>query len=167
MASLENCEKLFDPSRNFYVYRHELLSVQSPCVPFLGKFKGLKQIVGVITGIVGVYLTDLVYINEGRKDFISPKVDKDKPLPPPTGPLINFAKRQKAAETIREIKSWQANPYNLIKVAPVQTFLEETLSTCTNVAEMSELFWLRSLDLEPREGDEERMNRLLQESGFL
>jgi son of sevenless len=49
MASLENCEKIFDPSRNFYVYRHELLSVQSPCVPFLGKFKSLKQTVGVIT----------------------------------------------------------------------------------------------------------------------
>ena len=39
--------------------------------------------------------------------------------------------------------------------------------SCTNVDEMNEQFWSRSLELEPRERDDERMARLLQESGFL
>jgi son of sevenless-like protein len=118
-----------------------------------------------------MYLTTLIYIHEGSKDILpppeAPRSGNDQPLPPPTGPLINFAKRQKAAETIREIKSWQSKPYNLTPVPTLHTFIEESLSQCNKVDEMSEQFWTRSLELEPRERDDERMARLLQESGFL
>lgn len=154
MSSLEGSEKLFDSNKNFNNYRQELANIEAPCVPFLG-----------------VYLTTLIYIHEGSKDILPPpdppRIVNDQLLPPPTGPLINFAKRQKAAETIREIKSWQSKPYNLTRVNALQAFIEESLAQCNKVDEMSEQFWARSLELEPRERDDEKMARLLQESGFL
>jgi son of sevenless-like protein len=86
-------------------------------------------------------------------------------LPPSTGPLINFAKWQKLAKTIREIKTWQSKRYNLLPVAILQDFIEESLDQCNTVDEIGEQFWTRSLELEPRE--REQMAYLLQESGFL
>ncbi len=83
------------------------------------------------------------------------------------GNLINFGKRQKAAEVIREIKHWQSKPYNLNPLPNVQAFIEESLNEFNDSQDWSDIFWNKSLEREPREREDERMARLLQESGFL
>ncbi|KAH7336924.1 ras guanine nucleotide exchange factor domain-containing protein, partial [Rhizoctonia solani] len=132
---LDDVEATLDSGRNFTAYKQRLKTVDAPCVPFLG-----------------VYLTVLTFIQDGNKDFISKEQG-----------IINFGKRRKAAEVIREIQSYQAKQYNLSVVDQVQTFIEQSLA---NIEEKAD-YWETSMSLEPRERDDEKMTRMLQESGFL
>lgn len=100
---------------------------------------------------LGVYLTVLTFIQDGSKDIL-----KD-------GGLINFQKRQKTADVIQEITKFQGQPYNLTKIQTIRTFIEESLANLDNAPD----FWQLSLEREPREREDEKMARLLQESGFL
>jgi len=135
IAQLDDVEKTLDSGKNFTGYRRLLATVNPPCVPFLG-----------------VYLTVLTFIQDGNKDLLVKE-----------GNLINFNKRQKAAEVIREIKKYQQKPYNLSEIPSIQDFLEASLSSVENAPD----FWEISMALEPREREDEKMARLLQESGFL
>ena len=103
---------------------------------------------------VGVYLTTLTFINDGAEDKLA-------------GKMINFRKRQKAAEVIQDIKRWQAKPYNFQTVASVLTYLEESFQSYQDGIDYGDQFWNLSLEREPREREDEKMARLLQESGFL
>lgn len=103
---------------------------------------------------VGVYLSTLTFIQDGSKDILP-------------GNLINFSKRQKAAEVIREIKHWQSKPFSLHPLPQVQAFIEDRLNSFHDSTDWSEAFWNKSLECEPREREDEKMARLLQESGFL
>ncbi|KAG8862412.1 hypothetical protein FRB96_001482 [Tulasnella sp. 330] len=134
-AQLDDVEKTLDSGKNFTGYRQLLATVNPPCIPFLG-----------------VYLTVLTFIQDGNKDVLVKE-----------GNLINFNKRQKAAEVIREIKKYQSKPYNLLEIPSIQTFLESSLAALENAPD----FWEISMQLEPREREDEKMARLLQESGFL
>ena len=78
-----------------------------------------------------MYLTDLVFIEEGNKDMIQNN-------------LINFDKRRKIALVIREIQQYQQTPYCLKAIPEIQAIL---LSP-DNVSE-DDLYKL-SLELEPR-----------------
>jgi son of sevenless-like protein len=49
----------------------------------------------------------------------------------------------------------------------VQQYIEESLATYNDSKTQSDHFWELSLDREPREREDEKMARLLQESGFL
>ncbi|KAG8725838.1 hypothetical protein FRC12_023988, partial [Ceratobasidium sp. 428] len=99
-----------------------------------------------------VYLTVLTFIQDGNKDWLSKEEG-----------IINFGKRQKTAEVIREIQGYQAKQYNLTPVDQIQTFIEQSLGLIDEKAD----YWDRSLEVEPRERDDEKMTRMLQESGFL
>ncbi|KAG9035607.1 hypothetical protein FRB95_011013 [Tulasnella sp. JGI-2019a] len=134
-AQLDDVENTLDSGKNFTGYRQILASVNPPCIPFLG-----------------VYLTVLTFIQDGNKDLLVKE-----------GNLINFGKRQKAAEVIREIKKYQSKPYNLFEIPTIQNFLETSLGALENAPD----FWEISMRLEPREREDEKMARLLQESGFL
>ena len=79
------------------------------------------------------------------------------------GGLINFMKRSKASAIITEIKKYQSSPYNFILVEVIRSFLGDAL----RVNRMQDFYWELSLHREPRERDDEKMARLLQESGFL
>jgi len=81
--------------------------------------------------------------------------------------LVNFRKRQKAAEVIEDIKRWQLAPYPFIVVPSVASFIEDSLRPFDDGRDLSDYFWNLSLDREPREREDEKMARLLQESGFL
>jgi len=81
--------------------------------------------------------------------------------------LVNFRKRQKAAEVIEDIKRWQLTPYSLNVVPSVASFIEDSLRPFDDGRDLSDYFWNLSLDREPREREDEKMARLLQESGFL
>ncbi|KAG8688611.1 hypothetical protein FRC08_011346 [Ceratobasidium sp. 394] len=132
---LDDVESTLDSGKNFTGYKQRLKQVDTPCVPFLG-----------------VYLTVLTFIQDGNKDFIS-KEDG----------IINFGKRQKTAEVIREIQGYQSKHYNLTPVDPIQTFIEQSLASIDEKAD----YWDRSMEIEPREREDEKMTRMLQESGFL
>lgn len=137
MAQLAACEATIDSNKNFNNYRNILASITPPCVPF-----------------IGTYLTTLTFINDGAGDTVS-------------GDMVNFRKRQKAAEVILDIKRWQAMPYNLTLVAVIIAWLEESFEKYQDGKDYGDQFWNLSLEREPREREDEKMARLLQESGFL
>jgi son of sevenless-like protein len=137
-SQLEVCEYMMDSGKNFNNYRQTLTKVSPPCVPFFG-----------------VYLTQLTFIQDGNPDNIE-------------GDLINFSKRHKAAEVINDIKRWQARHYNLQPVPSLLGFIEDCLNQYTGSEQsLTDEFWHLSLEREPREREDEKMARLLQESGFL
>ncbi|KAF9178195.1 hypothetical protein BGZ51_008030, partial [Haplosporangium sp. Z 767] len=118
MNSLALLQALTSSAKNWADYRAELHSVNPPCVPF-----------------VGVYLTDLVMIQDGNPDFLR-KTDNH----------INFYKRVSTAEVIREIQQYQSVPYCLTTVPEIQAFIRRGLDNTKSVAELYDM----SLALEPR-----------------
>ncbi|KAJ7601115.1 ras guanine nucleotide exchange factor domain-containing protein [Mycena floridula] len=137
MAQFGACEMTIDSNRNFNKYRSLMATVNPPCVPF-----------------IGVFLSTLQFIQDGNPDNLA-------------GGLVNFKKRQMASEVIIDIKRWQAQSFNFVSIANVQQYIEESLSQYNDSKATSEHFWQLSLDREPREREDEKMARLLQESGFL
>ncbi|KAG0315205.1 hypothetical protein BGZ99_007613, partial [Dissophora globulifera] len=105
-------------ARNWADYRQELHSANPPCVPF-----------------VGVYLTDLVMIQDGNPDVIKGSEHH-----------INFYKRVSTAEVIREIQQYQSVPYCLTSVREIQAFIRRGMDHARDVPELYEM----SLELEPR-----------------
>jgi len=110
----EQLDVVMSHQGNYDKYRKMLHHLDPPCVPFLG-----------------VYLTDLVFIEEGNKDVIN-------------GDLINFDKRRKIALVIREIQQYQQTPYCLKTIPEIQA----ALLAPENATE-DDLYKL-SLELEPR-----------------
>ncbi|KAI9335569.1 ras guanine nucleotide exchange factor domain-containing protein [Pilaira anomala] len=132
---LQQIRKLMGANRNFTEYRAIIHSINPPCIPFLG-----------------IYLQDLTFIEDGNANEL--KKSKD---------LINFAKRAKTAEVIREIQQYQSSLYQLKPVADLQEFIKSNLKSTRD----EEQLYKESLKLEPREREDEKITRLLQESGFL
>jgi son of sevenless-like protein len=109
---------------------------------------------GYLFSSTGVFLTTLTFIQDGSKDTLP-------------GNLVNFRKRQKASEVIQNIQRWQTFPHNFNPISSVQTYLEESLAKFNEQVDVGDFFWNLSLEREPREREDEKMARLLQESGFL
>ncbi|KAF9183829.1 hypothetical protein BGZ51_003739 [Haplosporangium sp. Z 767] len=135
MTSFMDLQTLMGVAKNWADYREELHSVNPPCVPF-----------------VGMYLTDLVMIQDGNQDFLKK-----------SNHLINFYKRVKTAEVIREIQQYQSVPYCLTSVPEIQAFIRRGLDNTKSVADLYDM----SLALEPRERGDEKIARMLTESGML
>jgi son of sevenless-like protein len=72
-----------------------------------------------------------------------------------------------ASEVINDIKRWQAQPFNFQPLPSVLAYINDSLNQFTDTRASSEHFWALSLEREPREREDEKMARLLQESGFL
>lgn len=132
---VDGLHKVMNPVKNFIQYRETLHSVNPPCVPFLG-----------------VYLTDLTFIEDGNTNFLKSN-----------NQLINFSKQTKTAEVIREIQQYQNQPYNLQPVKEISDYILTYLSDTLDESTLYEM----SLILEPREREDEVIARKLQESGFL
>lgn len=118
MNSFEELQGLMSVNKNWAEYRDILHSVNPPCVPF-----------------VGMYLTDLVMIQDGNQDFLKK-----------SGHLINFYKRVKTAEVIRDIQQYQSVPYCLTAVPEIQVFIRRGMECTKPVNELYDM----SLALEPR-----------------
>ncbi|AEO68966.1 534c7d71-9a7e-4081-a468-76549fb1a145 [Thermothielavioides terrestris] len=133
-ATLETMRKLMASTKNFGEYRETLHAANPPCIPFFG-----------------VYLTDLTFIEDGIPSVIK-KTN-----------LINFAKRAKTAEVIRDIQQYQNVVYSLQPVPELQDYILSNMQAAGDVHEMYD----KSLQIEPREREDEKIVRVLAESGFL
>lgn len=166
MVSLGVLNNIMRPDKNYKEYRDVLRKAAPPCVPFLGEFHEPEPVLpnpfsptrtDPLLSHVGVYLTDWTFIGDGNPDML-----REKPH------QINFHKRQKASELILMIKLHQATTYNLSAVPPLATFLTEQLfPRNADLANDDQRLYEVSLQREPRERDDERIARLLGESGFL
>lgn len=132
--ALEQMRSLIASTKNFSRYREALHAANPPCIPFLG-----------------VYLTDLTFIEDGIASVVK------------NTELINFTKRTKTAEVIRDIQQYQNVPYTLTEVPELRDWILDNMRAASDVHEM----YNKSLQIEPREREEEKIARLLSESGFL
>ncbi|KAF1943770.1 ras GEF [Clathrospora elynae] len=126
MTTLESMRKLMGSTKNFAEYRDTLHRANPPCIPFFG-----------------VYLTDLTFIEDGIPSLVK------------RTNLINFAKRAKTAEVIRDIQQYQNVPYPLQPVPELQDYILTNMQSAGDVHEMYEM----SLTVEPREREDEKIAR--------
>lgn len=131
---LEELKELMTYRKNFGDYRAAIKAAKPPCVPFLG-----------------LYLTDLTFIEDGNKDLLA------------NSEFINFDKRMKTAKVILEIKHFQKQPYQFQAVPQIVDFL-------TNIGQYEkdeEEFYEISQAVEKKETESEVLTRVLSTSGFL
>eukprot|EP01097_Dermamoeba_algensis_P010637 TRINITY_DN7938_c0_g1_i1.p1 TRINITY_DN7938_c0_g1~~TRINITY_DN7938_c0_g1_i1.p1 ORF type:complete len:149 (+),score=34.21 TRINITY_DN7938_c0_g1_i1:91-537(+) len=117
MASLISVEKMMNSEGNYRSYRKTLKAAKVPVIPYLG-----------------VYLTDLTFIDDGNPD----KVNN----------LINFKKRELTHRLLQEIQLYQQTGFDFPPIEPLNTFLAECPTSMTE-AELYDL----SLILEPRNSE--------------
>ena len=67
--------------------------------------------------------------------------------------LINFSKRMKTAEVIRDLQQYQTVQYPFHKVPELQTWLDNELANSSEIQELYDL----STQVEPREREDEKM----------
>ncbi|KAL0077687.1 ras guanine nucleotide exchange factor domain-containing protein, partial [Phycomyces blakesleeanus] len=132
--TLASIRRLMGANRNFTEYRDIIHHANPPCIPFLG-----------------IYLQDLTFIEDGNSNYLK-KSDN----------MINFSKRMKTAEVIRELQQHQSTPYLLQAVPDIQEFITTHLQSSRD----EETLYNLSLALEPRERDEDTIVRRLKESGM-
>ncbi|KAI8873588.1 ras GEF [Ramicandelaber brevisporus] len=101
---------------------------------------------------LGIHLSDITFTDEGNQNMISGREG-----------LINITKRSILSESIRDVLQYQNTPYRFNEVKEIQDYVATCLD---NVDEMQDLY-TRSLELEPREAEDAKIQRLLRESGFL
>ncbi|XP_052565795.1 ras-specific guanine nucleotide-releasing factor 2-like isoform X2 [Culex pipiens pallens] len=99
----------------FRVMREALHRCDPPCIPYLG-----------------MYLTDLSFIEEGTPDFTPDR-------------LLNFSKMRMIAHVIREIRHFQQTPYKIDHIPKVTSYLLDT----SLLLDDDELYQ-KSLQIEPR-----------------
>lgn len=136
--------RLMASTKNFGEYREALHAANPPCIPFFGRcfiFRSLDDFADTLA--VGVYLTDLTFIEDGIPSIIK-KTN-----------LINFAKRAKTAEVIRDIQQYQNAPYSLQPVPDLQDYILSNMQAAGDVHEMYD----KSLAIEPREREDEKIVR--------
>ena len=98
-----------------------------------------------------MYLTDLTFIEDGIPSVIKKSA------------LINFAKRAKTAEVIRDIQQYQNVPYPLQPVPELQEYILSNMQAAGDVHEMYD----KSLAVEPREREDEKIVRYVNERTWI
>ncbi|KZZ95782.1 cell division control protein Cdc25 [Ascosphaera apis ARSEF 7405] len=137
MAMLERMRTLMQTTKNFALYRQTIHNVNLPCIPFLG-----------------IYLTDLIFTEDG----IPSKT-------PENASHINFSKWRKTAAVIQEIQQFQNGTYQFQPVPELQEWILQQMHNAQDCS--TKAAYDRSLEIEPREREDEKITRLLSESGFL
>jgi len=89
-----------------------------------------------------VYLSDLTFIEDGNPNMLR---NNEK--------LINFSKRMKTAEVIRDLQQYQTVPYPFVRVNELQMWLDNELANSSEIQELYDL----STQVEPREREDEKM----------
>ena len=124
-ASIDNLRSITDHQRNYAVYRAKVKETVAPCLPFLG-----------------LYLTDLTFIDEGNPN--------NRPSKSSDRQLINFDKHMKTARVVNELQRLQV-PY---KLQPVPELIDWITNSClrmrTASSDLSTALWRQSLVIEPK-----------------
>lgn len=110
------CERLMSNEGSYKTYRGALFQARPPCLPYLG-----------------VYLTDLTFIEDGNPDYVNE--------------LINFSKRSLIYTVIAKIQQFQLLPYNFYPIHQIWEYIKRFPSM-----EEAELY-STSLKIEPRKAD--------------
>jgi len=110
---LEEMEILTNMENSYKTYRNALKTIEPPCIPYMG-----------------VYLSDLTFIDEGNPAML--------------GNLINFQLHQMVYKIIAEIKTFQQMGYNFEQVP----YIINLLSNCKQLDEKTQ--YEKSLECEPR-----------------
>jgi son of sevenless-like protein len=120
-TTMELISQATDFNRNYSAYRTTLRNARGVCIPFLG-----------------VYLTDLVFIDEGNPDYH-------------VSGQINIEKYIKVYQIIKDIQSHQ-QPYPFQEIRDIQNYLLSAIDSdgSFNAEELYDL----SLAVEPREEKE-------------
>ncbi|KAJ3450892.1 ras guanine nucleotide exchange factor i-related [Anaeramoeba flamelloides] len=92
---INNFKQLLSGEGSYKKYRKHLHQIEPPCVPYLG-----------------VYLTDITFIEDGNPDYVNEN-------------LINFSKRRLVYDVIEEIQKFQNVFYNLHPVHQIAVFLNK------------------------------------------
>ena len=130
LARLDYLKTVVDCSRNYAVLRQRLRGHVAPCLPYLG-----------------IYLTDLVMVDEGNRSTRQ----LPSTAPGERGSVINFDKHMKTAKIINDLQRFQM-PYNLNAVPEMQDWMEMQLGRVRDTEHASvQNYYRRSLLLEPRE----------------
>ena len=145
--------KLMSSNKNFSEYRETLHLANPPCIPFFGN--SLPHYLTTFDILLtysstGIFLTDLTFIEDGIPSIVK------------RTNLINFAKRAKTANVIRNIQQFQNIPYSLKPVGDLQDYILSHMNSAGDVHEMYD----KSLQIEPREREDEKITRLV-EHGLL
>jgi len=113
-------------------YREIIAAIEPPCIPY-----------------IGVYLTDLVYIDEGHQNLIkSPSGAKD---------LINWQKKKLIYNVISQLQQWQNIGYNIMPIPQIYQMIKSDKIKHQRLVDTE--LWNLSLQREPR--DAERANLIL------
>ncbi|KAJ3372432.1 hypothetical protein GGF31_001873 [Allomyces arbusculus] len=152
-AVLASLRALVDPARNFAAYRDAVRSVpaHAPSLPFLGRA-----------------LSDLTFLEDGNPNTIQAPGKADVEL-------VNFTKRARTAEILRDLQQCQVTPYVLRVVPELHDWLLARLATAPVPEDAVQLgggvadpLYEMSLLREPRrEREDQKLVRLLAESGLL
>ena len=127
--AFEALKQVVDISRNYTVLRQRLQGLIPPCLPF-----------------VGIYLTDLTFVDHGNPTSRQLNTEKEESIP-----VINYDKHMKTARIISELQRFQI-PYRLTEVPELQTWMQDQLVRVRSAGEKSfQNHYRRSLILEPRD----------------
>jgi len=99
--TMQEIHDLLSHQKNFGAYRAALREAKLPCIPFLG-----------------LYLTDLTFIEDGNKDFLG------------NGDFINFDKRLKFSKVVLELHQFQKKPFVFQPIKQLQVDLSSCALTC-------------------------------------
>ncbi|TPX32051.1 hypothetical protein SmJEL517_g04743 [Synchytrium microbalum] len=121
---------LVSPKGQYANYRKVLAVLIPPAIPFLG-----------------VYLTDLTFVELGNPDYL------------PESSFINFEKRRKAFQVIKDIQKFQVTPFEFAPVLGIQRWLDAVGAEgdVSGVGKLSndDQLYEASLAVEPREDSDD------------
>ncbi|OCK78059.1 ras guanine-nucleotide exchange protein-like protein [Lepidopterella palustris CBS 459.81] len=127
---LDELKVIVDVGRNYAVLRQRLQNHVAPCIPF-----------------VGIYLTDLTFVDVGNQTTRQLPGDGSRE----GVSVINFDKHMRTAKIIGQLQSFQV-PYRLIPVPEMQDWMESQIQRVRSSDQANvQSYYRRSLLLEPRE----------------
>lgn len=112
----------------------------------------IRLVIPPVIPFFGVCLTDLTFLEDANSDYLHEDSN-----------MINFSKRMKSADIISRIMRYQVVHYPFQEVAEIQSLLTAGYSQAEPIDSQYDL----SLTLEPRVNTDERVTKLLEETGFL